>query len=155
LQLNQAYAVLLSAQFQAFCRELHTETADVLANAIPDVTLRSMFRSNLLLNRKLDRGNPNAGNIGSDFNRLNLLFWSVVEGHRTQNPRRRSLLEELNDWRNAIAHQDFGPTMLTASRPALVLAQVQTWRKACNGLAQSFDAVLRSHLRGVTGAFPW
>lgn len=27
-QLNQAYAVLLSSQFQGFCRDLHTEVSD-------------------------------------------------------------------------------------------------------------------------------
>jgi hypothetical protein len=29
-QINQAYAVLLSSQFQAFCRDLHTEGAKAL-----------------------------------------------------------------------------------------------------------------------------
>jgi hypothetical protein len=33
-----------------------------------------MLRDNLVFNRRLDRGNPNPGNIGSDFNRLNLVF---------------------------------------------------------------------------------
>ena len=68
-QLNYAYAVLLSAQFQGFCRELHTEFADYLVASVPDPNLRILFRSGFLLNRKLDRGNPNVGNIGSDFGR--------------------------------------------------------------------------------------
>jgi hypothetical protein len=61
----------------------------------------------------------------------------------------------MNDWRNAIAYQDFLPSMLRAGRPSFTLAQVQTWRKACDGLARSFEGVMRSHLRTLTGAVPW
>lgn len=45
--------------------------------------------------------------------------------------------------------------MLKAGRPNLTLAQVQTWRKACEGLARSFEDVLRGHLQTLTGAVPW
>src|SRR5437667_2665396 len=67
-QINQAYAVLLSSQFQGFCRDLHTECARLVVRSLPSPDLQVMFRVSLLLNRKLDRGNPNPGNIGSDFN---------------------------------------------------------------------------------------
>jgi hypothetical protein len=73
---------------------------------------------------------------------------------RRTSQRRRSL-EELNEWRNAIAHQDFLPGMLMAGRPVLHLAQVQTWRKACDGLVRSFDRVMRGYILGVTGTAPW
>jgi hypothetical protein len=45
--------------------------------------------------------------------------------------------------------------VLRAGRPSLTLAQVQTWRKACDGLARSFDDVLRNHLHTLTGVLPW
>jgi hypothetical protein len=154
-QINHAYALLVSAQFQGFCRELHTEFAAHLVATVPDPNLRILFRSGFLLSRKLDRGNPNAGNIGSDFSRFNLAFWPLIDSHRPQNPQRRALLEELNEWRNAIAHQDFAPALLKGGRPALPLAQVQTWRKACEGLARSFDEVLRVQLQALTGTVPW
>lgn len=154
-QINQAYAVLLSSQFQGFCRDLHSECAGYLVAPVVDADLRTMSRAGLVQNRKLDRGNPNAGNLGADFGRFNLAFWPRVDAHRIQNPQRRAALEELNDWRNAIAHQDFAPTMLRASRPVLHLAQVQMWRKVCHGLAQSFDEVLRTHIQSVTGTSPW
>ena len=154
-QINQAFAVLLSSQFQAFCRDLHGECADYFVMPMADPTLRQMLRANLVLNRKLDRGNPNPGNIGADFSRFDLVFWPRVDAHRAQNSQRRSALEELNAWRNAIAHQDFAPAMLRAGRPVLQLAQVQTWRKACDGLAQSFDEVLAAHIQNLTGILPW
>jgi len=58
-QINQAYAVLLSAQFQGFCRDLHSECADHLLTPVPDPDLRELLRDNLLFGRKIDRGNPN------------------------------------------------------------------------------------------------
>jgi hypothetical protein len=114
-----------------------------------------MFRGGLLLNRKLDRGNPNVSNIGADFDRFGLVFWPRVDAQRAQNVQRRKLLETLNGWRNAIAHQDFAPAMLKGGRAALPLAQVQVWRKSCEVLARSFDEVLRVHLHARTGVFPW
>jgi hypothetical protein len=78
-----------------------------------------------------------------------------VDAHRPANPSRRILLEELNEWRNAIAHQDFAPAMLRSGRPVLQLAQVQGLRKACDGLAQSFDEVMSAHIQVKTGTAPW
>jgi hypothetical protein len=154
-QINQAYAVLLLAQFQGFCRDLHSECADHLVSPVADPDLREMLRENLLFGRKIDRGNPNPGNLGSDFSRLGCAFWPFVDVHRPHNPARKLALEELNGWRNAIAHQEFTAAMLKAGRPNLTLAQVQSWRKACDGLARSFEAVLRGHLQSLSGTVPW
>ena len=154
-QINQAYALLLAAQFQGFCRDLHSKCADLFVLPVTDPDLSDMLRDNLVFGRKIDRGNPNAGNLGSDFNRFSFVFWSLVDAHRPQNSDRKAALEELNDWRNAIAHQDFPTSMLRAGRPNLTLAQVQSWRKACDGLARSFDDVLHGHLQTLTGVAPW
>ena len=71
-----------------------------------------------------------------------------------RNDRRRELLEELNLWRNAIAHQDFDPSVLGGST-VLHLPRVRAWRNACNRLVLSFDNVMRARLQKVTGVFPW
>jgi hypothetical protein len=154
-QINQAYAVLLSAQFQGFCREFHFECASAFVAPLPNRPYQYAVLSSLTLNRKLDRGNPNPGNIGSDFSRFKLMFWALVDAHRPPNAARKAELEELNEWRNAIAHQDFAPSMLTAGVPHLTLAQVQKWRRSCDGLARSFDEVLRVYLQGLLGVAPW
>ena len=154
-QINQAYTVLLSSQFQAFCRDLHLECANSLVSPVSSRERGEMYRSALLLGRKLDRGNPNSGNLGSDFNRFGLSFWPMVDAYRPQNPYRRALLEELNEWRNAIAHQDFVPAMLRGGRPILQLIQVQGWRRACDRLARSFDGVLYGYISSKTGIAPW
>ena len=145
----------LSAQFQGFCRDLHSECADCFVVSVTDLNLRQMLLKNLLFSRRIDRGNANPGNLGSDFNRFDLAFWDDVEIHQSQNRDRKIALEELNDWRNAIVHQDFAAAMLRAGRPKLPLAQVQSWRKACDGLARSFEEVLHGHLQTMTGVPPW
>jgi hypothetical protein len=153
-QINHAYAVLLSSQFQGCCRDLHSECADHLVRAVIPATLHTALRAALTQDRKLDRGNPNPGNIGSDFGRLGLSFWPAVQAIHPRNAARQALLEELNIWRNAIAHQDFDPGRLGGAT-TLQLARVRRWRAACDALAVAFDDVMRGHALTVTGAAPW
>jgi hypothetical protein len=154
-QINQAYAVLLSAQFQGFCRDFHSECAEALVAPITALDLQRMLWSSLVFGRKLDRGNPNVGNIGSDFGRFGLPFWPLVDARQANNPARRVSLDELNEWRNAIAHQDFAISMLRSGVPILTLAQVRGWRKCCDVLARSFDEVVKQHVQRLTGTAPW
>jgi hypothetical protein len=114
-----------------------------------------IHRKNLLFARKLDTGNPNVGNLGSAYDRFEISFWSAVDADHPRNRQRRLALENLNRWRNAIAHSAFTPAMCRGGHPALQLSEVQDWRRACDGLAHSFDTVMRTHLLSVTGAAPW
>lgn len=153
-QINQAYAVMLSSQFQRFCRDLHTEATAFLVSQTFPLGVRVVFRARLTDGRKLDTGNPNPGNIGADFGRFDVPFWPRVLAHDARNVRRRQQLEELNAWRNAVAHQDVDPARL-GGRTVLGLAQVQTWRRSCDGLAHSCDLVLAAQLEAIIGTWPW
>jgi hypothetical protein len=150
-QINQAYVVLLSSQFQAFCRDLHSECTDLFVQGITPADRRLAIRRVFAANRKLDFGNPNPGNIGSDFNRFGINFWGNVSSIDVRNQDRQKRLEELMLWRNAIAHQDF--TSLTGA--TLHLRQVRNWRSACDHMSVAFDEVLRLRLQSVLGASPW
>ena len=152
-QINQAYAVLLSSHFQGFCRDLHSECADHFVQSVSNPQVRSTLHASLVQNRKLDRGNPNPGNIGADYNRLGLLFWDEVLSVDIRNKGRQDRLEELNKWRNAIAHQDFDPMVLGTT--TLRLRDVRQWRNACNQLATRFDEVMRGWLETANGVSPW
>src|SRR5438477_6964048 len=77
-QITQAYAVLLSSQFQRFCRDLHSEAADHLTSPVAPAALRDVLHVQLTAGRKLDTGNPNPGNLGSDFARFGMQFWMEV-----------------------------------------------------------------------------
>ena len=153
-QINQAYAVLLASQFQGFCRDLHSESVACLVRAVTPAVLQSVLRAEFLFNRSLDRGNANPSTIGSDFNRLGVEFWLQVYADHPHNDRRKVLLEELNQWRNAIAHHDFDPAALGGTT-VLHLSQVRAWRRACNRLALSFDNVMQAYLAATTGVSPW
>ena len=153
-QLNRAYALLLSSQFQGFCRDLHSESVRQLVQNIPSSGLAKIVREEFFQSRKLDKGNPNPGNIGADFNRLGMDFWGDVLSHDPLNAARRALLERLNEWRNAIAHQDFDPAKLGGSL-VLRLADVREWHRVCEGLANSFDEVMQNYLFPTTGTVPW
>jgi len=152
-QINRAYAVLLASEFQGFCRDLYSECMDhVVATALP--ATRGVIRGQFLWGRSLDRGNPQAGTIGSDFGRFGGAFWVAVNGLHAANQRRRELLDELMRWRNAIAHNDFDPATFGAN-PVLHLAEVRGWRNALSGLCPAFDTVMRDHLTGMLGVAPW
>lgn len=152
-QVNQAYAMMLSSQFQGFYRDLHSESIDFLVSTAQPVSIKQVLRNALLLSRKLDRGNPNPGNLGSDFNRLGLPFWEKVNQLDARNKKRKKALEKLNDWRNAIAHQDFDPGILGGT--ILRLKGVRAWRAACDQLANSFDRLLAQHILQLVGVTPW
>jgi hypothetical protein len=152
-QINFSYAALLSGQFQAFCRDLHSECVDHIVATVP-AQLQGFLRVEFNWNRSLGRGNPHPGAIGSDFNRLGIDFGAEVYALDARNERRRELLHELIDWRNAIAHQDFDP-VVPGGIPTLHLARVRGWRSAVNALARHFDQAMYNYLEALLGGAPW
>ncbi|MBW3569825.1 MAG: hypothetical protein KY467_01850 [Gemmatimonadetes bacterium] len=153
-QINQAYVVLLSSHFQRFCRGLHTECVEHLIGAPQYAAIRLIVYNSLVNGRKLNWGNANAGNVGSDYARLGLDIWSAVDAAGPRTEPRRQKLEQLNLWRNAVAHFDFDKPRL-GGRSEVTLSEVREWRRACNALALDFDRVARAYLIGVTGLTPW
>jgi hypothetical protein len=152
-QINYSYVALLSSHFQGFCRDLHSECIERIVEIAPP-QLRGMMSGSLELNRSLSRGNPHPGAIGSDFNRLGIDFWTAVRALDLRSERRRVLLQELIDWRNAIAHQDFDP-VIPVGPPTLQLVRVRAWRRALDSLARDFDRVMYNHLSNLIGISPW
>lgn len=150
LQVNHAYIVLLGSQFQGFCRDLHDESVDAVASIVPQGVYQSVKLA-LLRDRRLDKGNASPGNVGADFGRFDFVFWSEVYVQDTRNTTRRASLENLNTWRNAVAHQDF----TNVGTSTIQLVQVRQWRTMCNALAEQFDTVMFARLVVMTGANPW
>jgi len=70
-QVYHFYAVQLLALFQGFCRDLHSECVQSIAQQVP-ASLRNVVSGAFRHNRRLDRGNPNPKNIADDFGRLGL-----------------------------------------------------------------------------------
>lgn len=152
-QVNRAYAVLLSSEFQGFGRDIYSECVDHVVSASP-ANLHSLLRTQFFWGQPFGRGNPQAGTIGSDFGRFGVAFWDDVYGVHRHNRRRRAMLDELMKWRNAIAHNDFNPAEF-GPNPVLHLHQVRRWRSGLNALCDAFDRVLSAHLIGIVGNAPW
>jgi hypothetical protein len=150
-----AYIVLLAARFQAFCRDLHTEAAETIAASTPHVDLvMKAFRHG----RHLDRGNATPAAIGADFRRLDIELWPTLTRWDWRTPMRRRRLEQLNAWRNAVAHHDFD--LPTSVRATVVgtrrsLAFVRSCRACCSVLARQFDGVVEMRLWHRLGHRPW
>jgi hypothetical protein len=154
LQLNYAFVLLLSAHFQAFCRDLHSETVAHVRDVL-DPEIGAVVSANLTLHRQLDSRNAQPGSIGTDFGRFGFELWPVVDALDARNPMRRRKLERLNGWRNAIAHHD-----IEARRPALDPSEVtllacSSWRNALAGLARSFDRAVADRLHELLDIRPW
>src|SRR5437867_1688373 len=83
-QVNHAYAVLLSSQFQGFCRDLHSECVYHIVQATPP-RLRNVLRGEFGFSRALNRGNASPSNIGQDFARIGLRIWEEATKLDTRN----------------------------------------------------------------------
>lgn len=152
-QINHAYTVLLSSQFQGFCRDLHSECVDWFVTTALPGRLHAIVRAEFLFGRRLDRGNPSPDNIDADFQRLGIDLWPQLRHADARTTHRRKRLAELGEWRNAIAHQDFRNPKLTPAR--IRLSTVQSWRSICGALAVAMDRALQRYLGSVSGNDPW
>ena len=119
-QVNQAYAVMVASQFQGFCRDLHTESVTVLVDYInPPPLVTQLLRNRFVDGRKLENQNAQPSSLGSDFGWFGVEFWNDVNILLADNKAAQNALGVLNNWRNAIAHQNFktvspgGPANLT------------------------------------------
>jgi hypothetical protein len=167
-QLNHAYTVVLAAQFQGFCRDLHSESADMVAGAIGSLSPAGSVNSSaiagivlnaLAQNRQLDRGNAHPSSLGADFKSFDLDLWGAAGKLDARTPRRSTRLEQLNIWRNAIAHQDFDFSQhqleVLGDATGLDLNKVRAFRSCCDQLAATFDKLLARHLEPIVGGLPW
>lgn len=158
-QLNHAYLVGVAAQFQRFCRDLHSEASQHLAAVVAmNRDVQTIFLSALTTGRKLDAGNAHPSSLGSDFKRLGIRLNEELHAASRLNRRRLLRLEQLNVWRNAIAHQDFNfsieeQNLIRGTQPQLRF--VRTWRHGCNELAEQLDSVVGAYVSRVVGTPPW
>jgi hypothetical protein len=159
MQLNHAYLVMLAAQWQDFCRNLHTEAADAIADAIRPLTARLAMQAALSSGRSLDRGNASPSAIGNDFGRFGTAkFWDVLDSQDKRNARRRARLEQLHLWRNGVAHQDFQwsrEDLQKLKNTKGTLDDVRMWRDACNALAGELDRTVANQVISLVQQPPW
>ena len=158
-QLNHAYLVAVAAHFQKFCRDLHTEATNHMANTITNRDVQQVFLFVMRQGRKLDVGNASSANITGDFKRLGIgRIFDEVERLNALNKRRKTRLDQMITWRNAIGHQDFRftPQALAELQPTKpTLGWVRTWRSSLDQLASDLDEVVAAYVGRVVGIRPW
>ena len=152
-QLNHAYVVLLAGEFQGFCRDLYNEAVEAILPSIPPV-LQKIVATEFDLHRTLARGNATPSNLGTDFARFDLELWPAVDAVDARGPALRRQLEQMNQWRNAIAHSDFNAARL-GGRITVTAKTVRRWRRVCNRVARLIDRALCDRLGTVLGTCPW
>ena len=154
-QIIRSFALLLASHFQGFCRDLHTEcVVHVLKVIAPSPALEPLLRVELTRGRQLDHGNAQPSSLGADFSRLGISFWTALQAYDPAAATWKQDIALLNEWRNAIAHQDFTSPNLGGTIN-LRLVQVRQWRRSCGRLSRTIDTVLRHHLQTLTGTSPW
>lgn len=151
-QVNRAYALAIAAQFQGFCRDLHSEAVEELVAVTQPPQVALQLRVLLTSGRRLDRGNAHPGALGSDFGLLGMELWPQLRGRDQRTEARQERLQALNEWRNAIAHDDFREFELGETLP---LSTVTSFRSACRGLAVAMDREVAAHVGTIVGRAPW
>lgn len=155
-QLNRVYAVLVAAQFQGFCTDLHVERVAAIVRGIPP-SISGLATVNFRSGLAMRRGNAGPGNMGNDFERLGVSLWPELYRMDARNRNRNAMLETLNKWRNAIAHDDFEDVRAFPQRRQTVLrlSAVRAWRSARNQIASDMDTSMRNYLTNLLGVTPW
>ena len=146
----RGYVMLLSAHFQGFCRDLHSECIQVFSNAAP-IHLQGVIQLQCRAGRELDSANPKLESIRKDFGRFELDL-SVVLGVNPANPLRITHLGHLNLWRNYIAHHK---GILPGHGGPFSLTTVRVWKSSCDGLAVELDSIMYNRLQTIIGRPPW
>jgi hypothetical protein len=145
----RGYVMALSAHFQGFCRDLYTESSQIIVSKVRRPSLEVLFQAQFSAHRKLDHGNPNLANLKADFKRFG--FRLDLAAADPANGPRLTHLATLNEWRNVAAHQGTP----TAAAGPLTLPLVQTWWNSCDGLATSLDGVMYNELHRILRRRPW
>jgi hypothetical protein len=144
----RGYVLLLSAHFQGFCRELYTESAQIVVSKVR-AALRVLIQSQFSAQRKLDHGNPTFQNLKEDYERFG--FTLDLAAADPANAARLTDLALLNRWRNVAAHQ----ARIPAGLPMLSLPLLRAWRSSCDGLGESLDGIMYNELRRILRRVPW
>ena len=108
----RGFVMLLSAHFQGFCRDLHTQCAQAVATAVPAAMLL-MFQTLCGNDRALDGSNPKYASIKADFERFGFDLTyaltadpALTPAVKAANAAHITRVNHLNSWRNYAAHHN-------------------------------------------------
>lgn len=156
-QLKQSLFVVLVAQFQTYCRNLHDEATDVHVSQA-NVHQADLIRRLLTQGRKLDVHSPRPGSLGSDFARLG---FELIPTLKVQDARASDALARLDllvRFRNAVVHGNESELASTVASGeiAATLTWYRRYRGTLNQLVGTMDRVVAAELAlGLQITPPW
>lgn len=156
--INHSLITRLATELQGFARDLHDEAIDVFVTdvTVPDPDIRRVVKARMATGRQLDRGNANPGNLGTDFFAFGINLWPELKlMYPVRAPVWNTKLTNLNDARNAIAHNDQQKLDECRKTQPLTLASAKMWRSMLDQFTGGMDTVLSAHLGRLTGTKPW
>jgi hypothetical protein len=156
-QLAYAFAVLLVAHFQLYCRSVHAEAAEIVASWVSTPRLDLVVETLLVRGRFLDRGNPTPQNLRRDFDRFDFDLWGSVEAIDPCGGSWKAKLGQLCEWRNAITHGDIGRKRATRGLVPRKLDwdTCEEWRRALEELVPSIDRAVATACQELGCPKPW
>lgn len=144
----RAYAALLSAHFQGFCRDLYTEAVFQVVARVKQKWLRLIVQNQFTTGLRLDKMNPTLDTLEEDFGRFGLVNLRTAIGTLPPADTHKGHLKALIDCRNKCAH---GEPII----PTLLLTNLRNWRTSCDWLASRLNGIVYDHLRRAFRAAPW
>ncbi len=156
-QLNRSLFVVLVAQFQTYCRDLHDEAIDVHVTAA-NPRQQEVLRTLLTQGRKLDVQNPQPAALGSDFGRLGFQLIPALKSKGADMEEALEKLELLVKFRNAVAHgneSELAALIVDGSIKA-TLTSYRGFRTTLKRLVGTMDRVVAAELAsGLRIPPPW
>ena len=154
-QLNRSLFVVLVAQFQTYCRNLHDEAIDAHVS-VANPRQSDLLRTLLAQGRKLEVQNPRPGALGSDFGRLGFQLVPALKAKGFTIEQAIDCLEVLVDFRNAIAHGNESEldALVAGGGIKATLTSYRWYRKMVDNLIGTMDRVVAAELATVLHAPP-
>ncbi|MEU4599935.1 hypothetical protein [Nocardia sp. NPDC023988] len=151
-QLTNQLFVALAAEFQGYCRDLHDLA--ILAStdglAAPGDPRLVNARSAYVKSRRLSTGNASWSNLCNDFKAFQMILKDELEAmYPAEADDWKSVIEKLNDTRNAIAHSD--QTKLVNPPDPLNLTTFRAWRSTLKATVPGLDRVVEAYLQNTIG----
>ena len=145
----RSYVVSLSGHFQEYCRSLHSESLQVLVDALPQ-PLRYSIQLLCENGIRLARDNVSFATLVADFN----AFGFNLSAEMKIDPGNAVLVTHLglmNSARNFAAHRNPSPPAAGPLSPA----NIRTWEGSFDKLASVLEGILYNHLSTLLNRPPW
>lgn len=156
-QLNRSLFLVLVAQFQTYCRDLHDEAVAVhVAQANPGQA--AVLQKLMTQGRRLDTGNPRSDALENDFGRLGFELLPALRTARGGMHRQLFRLNVLIDFRNLVSHgnETSLQTFVASNDIQPTLTSYKRYRRTVNTLVGTMDRVVAAQLAsGLRVPRPW